>query len=321
MAKDKLIGVDLGGTTIKFAILTKDGEIQDKWAINTNILDDGQHIVPDIVSSINSRLQRLELPKDRIVGIGMGTPGTVNQTEGSVKAAYNLNWKDTQYLRQAISEGTGFEFALDNDANSAAIGEQWKGAGENNPNVVFVTLGTGVGGGIVADGKIIRGVNGAGGELGHIVVEPDGYLCTCGNRGCLEQYTSATGVVHLARDFADEFEGQSELKSLLDNGQEVTSKIVFDLAKQDDVLAVRVVDKMAFYLGYALASVANTLNPAYIVIGGGVSAAGKFLLDKVDKHFKKYVLSTVRESTELKLAVLGNDAGVIGAASLAREFA
>ncbi|KGO28198.1 glucokinase [Oenococcus alcoholitolerans] len=281
MVKDKLIGVDLGGTTIKFAILTAEGDIQEKWAIRTNILDDGSHIVPDIINSINRRIELLKLDRERIIGIGMGTPGTVDRKNGTVQAAFNLNWRGVQHVRDEIQKGTNLPFTMDNDANSAAIGEQWKGAGENNPNVTFVTLGTGVGGGIIANGQLIRGVYGAGGEFGHVVVEPGGYLCTCGNRGCLEQYCSATGVVHLAHDFADEYEGPSRLKSMLDNGEDVTSKTVFDLAKEGDFLANEVVNKMAYYLGYAIASLSNILNPAYVVIGGGVSAAGDFLLSKV----------------------------------------
>ncbi|EHN59608.1 ROK family glucokinase [Oenococcus kitaharae] len=320
MAKDKLIGVDLGGTTIKFAILTDTGEIQEKWSVPTNILDNGSHIVPDIIDSINARLDLLKLDRDRIIGIGMGTPGTVNREKGTVEAAYNLNWKNVQHVRDQIQKSTGLNFTMDNDANSAAIGEQWKGAGENNPNVSFITLGTGVGGGIIANGQMVRGVFGAGGEFGHMVVQPGGYLCTCGNHGCLEQYCSATGVVHLARDFADEYEGDSKLKAMLDNGDEVTSKIVFDLAKGGDFLANEVVNKMAYYLGYATAALSNILNPAYVVIGGGVSAAGDFLLDKVKANWTKYAFSSVRSSTKLRLAALGNDAGVIGAASLAREF-
>ncbi|MCV3295720.1 ROK family glucokinase [Oenococcus kitaharae] len=320
MAKDKLIGVDLGGTTIKFAILTDTGEIQEKWSVPTNILDNGSHIVPDIIDSINGRLDLLKLDRDRIIGIGMGTPGTVNREKGTVEAAYNLNWKNVQHVRDQIQKSTGLNFTMDNDANSAAIGEQWKGAGENDPNVSFITLGTGVGGGIIANGQMVRGVFGAGGEFGHMVVEPGGYLCTCGNHGCLEQYCSATGVVHLARDFADEYEGDSKLKAMLDNGDEVTSKIVFDLAKGGDFLANEVVNKMAYYLGYATAALSNILNPAYVVIGGGVSAAGDFLLDKVKANWTQYAFSSVRSSTQLRLAALGNDAGVIGAASLAREF-
>ncbi|MCM0582752.1 ROK family glucokinase [Weissella diestrammenae] len=320
MTKDKLIGVDLGGTTIKFAILTAEGEIQQKWSIRTNVLDNGSHIVPDIVESINHHLDLYDLPKERIIGIGMGTPGTVDFEKGTVRAAYNLNWRETPVeVKQLIEEGTGLPLAIDNDANSAALGEQWRGAGENAKEVIFITLGTGVGGGIINEGKLLHGAIGTAGEIGHVIVEPDGYLCTCGNHGCLEQYTSATGVVHLAQDLAEEYAGNSKLKSMIDDGDEVTSKIVFDLAKQDDFLANEVVNKVAYYLGYAAANLANVFNPSSIVIGGGVSAAGNFLITRVQKNFKQFAFPPVKETTDVKLAVLGNDAGAYGAALLAKQ--
>ncbi|TYC48399.1 ROK family glucokinase [Weissella muntiaci] len=319
MVKDKLIGVDLGGTTIKFAILTADGDIQQKWSIRTNILEEGAHIVPDIVESINHHLDLYQLDRDRIIGIGMGTPGTVDIENGTVQGAFNLNWKDLQTVRKDIETATGLPLTLDNDANAAALGEQWRGAGNNDPEVSFITLGTGVGGGLINDGKLVHGTNGAAGEVGHMIVEPHGYLCTCGNYGCLEQYASATGVVHLAQDFAEAYVGNSKLKAMINNGEEVTSKIVFDLAKENDYLANEVVDKVAYYLGLASANLANILNPSSIVIGGGVSAAGKFLLERVEKNFKEFAFKTTRDVTQVKLAELGNDAGVYGAASLAKN--
>lgn len=255
----KLIGVDLGGTTIKFAILTADGEIQQKWSIETNILDEGSHIVPDIIESINHHLNLYEMTPDQFIGIGMGTPGTVDRAAGTVVGAYNLNWKTVQNVKAEIEKGTGIKFALDNDANVAALGERWKGAGENAANVAFITLGTGVGGGLIADGNLLHGL-GAAGEVGHINVQPDGYLCTCGNKGCLETYASATGVVRVARDMAEEFAGDSELKRALDNGEEISSKMVFDLAKQDDILAKRVVDRVCYYLGLASANISSILH-------------------------------------------------------------
>lgn len=319
MAKDKLIGVDLGGTTIKFAILTDEGEVQQKWSIQTNILEDGKHIVPDIIESINHHLDLYQLDKSRVIGIGMGTPGTVNREEGTVQGAYNLNWAQEQAVKEPIQAGTGFDLTIDNDANVAALGEAWKGAGNNDADVSFITLGTGVGGGLVANHELIHGVAGAGGEVGHIIVEPNGYLCTCGNYGCLEQYASATGVVHLAQDFAEEYAGESKLNRMINNGEEVTSKIIFDLAKEGDYLANETVDKLAYYLGYAAASISNILNPSAIVIGGGVAAAGEFLRERVEKNWTKFAFPTVRTSTVVKLAELGNDAGVIGAASLANK--
>ncbi|EKF52052.1 ROK family glucokinase [Lactococcus garvieae] len=318
---NKIIGIDLGGTSIKFGILTLDGEVQDKWTIPTNVLSDGKHIVPDIIESINHRLDLYKLDKSDFIGIGMGTPGTVDIESATVRGAYNLNWADVQEVGVPISQGVGLPFVLDNDANVAALGERWVGAGENQPDVVFITLGTGVGGGIVAAGNLIHGVVGAAGEIGHIVVEPhNGFACTCGNSGCLETVTSATGVVRLARKFAEEYEGDSHIKASIDNGEDVTSKDIFMAAEAGDAFALSVVEKFAYYLGFACANLGSTLNPAAIVIGGGVSAAGEFLRAKVETYFQKYSFSTVRDSTKIKLAELGNDAGIIGAASLALKF-
>ncbi|WDF83587.1 ROK family glucokinase [Lacticaseibacillus pabuli] len=318
MNDKKLIGVDLGGTTAKFAILNTDGEIQQRWSIPTNILDEGSHIVPDIIASINEHIKLYNMKAEDFVGIGMGTPGSVNIKEGTVTNAYNLNWKTTQFVKRDIEAGTGIKFVVDNDANAAAMGERWKGAGDNADDVVFVPLGTGVGGGIIANGQLLHGVAGSAGEIGHVSVDPNGYQCNCGSRGCLETVASATGVVRVARDMAEEFAGESQLKQTLDDGDDISSKMVFDLAKEGDKLALMVVDRVCFYLGFSMANLANTLNPTYIVIGGGVSAAGDFLLTRVQETFEKYTFKTVRESTSLRLATLGNAAGVIGAASLLR---
>ncbi|MCZ4357405.1 ROK family glucokinase [Enterococcus lactis] len=317
----KIIGIDLGGTTAKFAILTPEGEIQQKWSIDTNILDDGKHIVSEIIESINHRLNLYNMKAEDFIGIGMGTPGSVDSDAGTVIGAYNLNWTEVQFVKKLIEAGTGIKFAIDNDANVAALGERWKGAGENDPDVVFVTLGTGVGGGIVAGGNLIHGVSGAGGEIGHITVDPEGFECTCGKRGCLETVSSATGVVRLGRYLAEEYAGDSKLKAMLDNGEEVTSKDIFEMAQEDDPFALMVVDRVCFYLGLACANLGNTLNPSSIVLGGGVSAAGEFLRSRVEKYFKEFTFPQVRESTKIKLAELGNEAGVIGAASLALKFA
>lgn len=321
MTNKKLIGVDLGGTTIKFAILTAEGEIQQKWSLRTNILDEGSHIVPDIIESINHHIDLYKMSRDQFIGIGMGTPGTVDRDNGTVIGAYNLNWKTLQPVKEQIEAGTGLKFAIDNDANCAGLGERWKGAGNDGDDVAFITLGTGVGGGLIANRQLLHGIGGAAGEVGHIIVQPNGYQCTCGNHGCLEQYASATGVVHLAQDLAEEYEGTSQLKKMIDDGDEITSKIVFDLAKERDYLANKVVDKVCYYLGLACANISNTLNPEFVVIGGGVSAAGDFLLKRVQRNFNEFAFATVRTSTQLKLAELGNDAGIIGAASLATQFA
>ena len=183
----KIIGIDLGGTSIKFAILTSEGEIQEKWSIKTNVLDEGSHIVEDMIESILHRLDLLQLSAEDFIGIGMGSPGVVDREKGTVIGAYNLNWKTLQPVKDKIEKATGIPFYIDNDANVAALGERWMGAGENQPDVVFMTLGTGVGGGIVAEGKLLHGLAGAAGELGHITVDFDQPIqCTCGKNGCLE---------------------------------------------------------------------------------------------------------------------------------------
>lgn len=313
----KIIGIDLGGTSIKFAILTQNGEIQEKWSIPTNILDEGSHIVPDIIQSIKHKLTLLGLTKDDFLGIGMGSPGVVNRQEGTVIGAYNLNWKTLQPIKQQIESELGLSFYIDNDANVAALGEKWVGAGNNEPDVVFVTLGTGVGGGVIAGNQLIHGFSGAGGELGHIAVDfEDPISCTCGKKGCLETVASATGIVNLTRRYAEQYAGDSELKARIDDGQQVTAKDVFDLAKEEDKLALIVIRHFSEYLGVACSHIANILNPSRIVIGGGVSAAGEFLLKGVREEFEKNVFPPIKESTVLALAELGNDAGVIGAASL-----
>ncbi|HGD0898455.1 TPA: ROK family glucokinase [Streptococcus agalactiae] len=318
----KLLGIDLGGTTIKFGILTLEGEVQEKWAIETNTLENGRHIVSDIVESLKHRLSLYGLTKDDFLGIGMGSPGAVDRTSKTVTGAFNLNWADTQEVGSVIEKEVGIPFFIDNDANVAALGERWVGAGANNPDVVFVTLGTGVGGGVIADGNLIHGVAGAGGEIGHMIVDPEnGFTCTCGNKGCFETVASATGVVRVARQLAEQYEGSSAIKAAIDNGDTVTSKDIFIAAEDGDKFANSVVERVSRYLGLAAANISNILNPDSVVIGGGVSAAGEFLRSRVEKYFVTFAFPQVKKSTKIKIAELGNDAGIIGAASLANQQA
>lgn len=318
----KLLGIDLGGTTIKFGILTLEGEVQEKWAIETNTLENGRHIVSDIVESLKHRLSLYGLTKDDFLGIGMGSPGAVDRTSKTVTGAFNLNWADTQEVGSVIEKEVGIPFFIDNDANVAALGERWVGAGANNPDVVFVTLGTGVGGGVIADGNLIHGVAGACGEIGHMIVDPEnGFTCTCGNKGCLETVASATGVVRVARQLAEQYEGSSAIKAAIDNGDTVTSKDIFIAAEDGDKFANSVVERVSRYLGLAAANISNILNPDSVVIGGGVSAAGEFLRSRVEKYFVTFAFPQVKKSTKIKIAELGNDAGIIGAASLANQQA
>lgn len=320
MTDKKIMGIDLGGTTVKFAILTKDGEIQQKWSIQTNILDEGAHIVPDIVESINRHLHLYNMSAEDFLGIGMGTPGSVDRNKGTVVGAYNLNWKTTQPVKEQIEKGTGITFTLDNDANVAALGERWQGAGDNASDVVFITLGTGVGGGIVMENELLHGAAGCAGEIGHITVDPNGFECTCGKKGCLETVASATGIVRVARQLSEEYAGPSTLKQRLDDGEELTSKDIFELAEAEDPFALMVVDHICFYLGLACGNIGNLLNPSALILGGGVSAAGELLRSKVSNYFKQFTFPQITESTQIKLAQLGNDAGIIGAASLALKL-
>ena len=308
-------GVDIGGTTVKLGLFTTEGEIVDKWEIKTRTENQGEAVLPDIAAALNEKLEEKQIPKDEVEGIGVGVPAPVD-SEGVVQNTANLGWGYKEVKRE-MEELSGMKAEIGNDANVAALGEMWLGAGKGRKNIIMVTLGTGVGGGIIIDGKPLVGAHGAGGEIGHLCVnyeETD--HCGCGNTGCLEQYASATGIVNLTRRYADEYEGDSQLKVLIDNGEEVTAKTVFDLAKEGDALALIVYKNFSRYLGLAAANIGSTLNPSKIVIGGGVSAAGDFLLDGVRKVFEENSFPQVRESTQLALATLGNDAGVIGAASL-----
>ena len=316
MLDKKVIGIDLGGTTAKIGILSQSGDILSKWELSTDISEEGTKIVPNIIQSIKAYLDSEKLSSEDFLGIGMGTPGTVNRKNGTVIGAFNLNWKTLQPIREQFESSTGIPFFLDNDANVAALGEQWKGAGNNEKNVSFITLGTGVGGGLVSDGTLIHGAVDAAGEVGHITVEPGGYECTCGKKGCLEQYASATGIVRLARDLAKEYSEESDLKTLVLSNDPLDSKAIFDAAKAGDTYANFVVDRFAYYLGLALGNIANILNPSTIVLGGGVSKAGEFLVEKVSKVVEEFTFPTIRSVTKIKIAELENDAGTIGAASL-----
>jgi len=315
----KIIGIDLGGTSVKLAIISQEGELLEKWSIKTNILENGKHIVPDIIASIQEHLELYGLTQADFIGIGMGSPGKVDGKAGTVIGAYNLGWSDLQKIGRAFKAAFNLPFFIGNDANVAALGEQWQGAGKGNSDVVMFTLGTGVGGGIVANGQLVTGQGGAAGEIGHLTVDTEyGFECTCGKKGCLEAVASATGIVNLAHKFSSEYEGDSPIKSGIDNGDEVTSKDIFDAAKTGDVFANLIVDKFVGYLALAVSHIANMLSPSHIVIGGGVSAAGEFLRAKIAEQAREYTFPQIRETCQIVLAELGNDAGVIGAAQLVK---
>ena len=307
--KEYCFGIDVGGTTVKCGLFSVKGDILDKWEIPTRTENNGVNILPDVAAAIDAKIQEKGIARDTIAGVGVGIPGPVNE-DGAVICAVNLHWGYVE-LEKELEKLTGLTVKAGNDANVAALGEMWKGGGAGYHNVVMVTLGTVVGGGIIVNGKIVTGTHGAGGEIGHIHVEDDETLsCNCGNQGCLEQYASATGVVRLANRMLEATDKASVLRN-----EEVTAKAVFDAVKAGDELAMEVAEKFGKYLGTALAVIAGVVDPEVFVIGGGVSKAGKILLDYVEKYYKKYVFQGSRDCA-FALAELGNDAGICGAAKL-----
>ncbi len=296
--------------------LSKYGEILHKWEIPTDKSDSGKHIIINIAKSIDAKLEQLDVKKEKLVGIGMGAPGPVEMTRGIIYEAINLGWGENTPLKDLIEMETGLPAVIDNDANCAALGEMWKGAGNGAKDLVCVTLGTGVGGGVITNGEIVHGIRGAGGEIGHLTVVPKGgFSCNCGKTGCLETVASATGVVRVAREKLQSSTEDSVLRDLKPLG----SKQVFDAARAGDSLALKIVDQLAYYLGLSLANLGNAINPEKIVIGGGVSKAGKTLLEPVMNYFKRFAFPKVRTSTTIDIATLENDAGVIGAAWLVKN--
>ncbi|MCI6997497.1 MAG: ROK family glucokinase [Eubacterium sp.] len=306
-------GIDIGGTTVKCGLFLTTGELCEKWEIKTRTEDGGKAILPDVVAAIQSKMEEKSIAKEQVTGVGVGVPGPVVK-EREVTVAVNLHWGHTMLADELEALLGGIPVKVGNDANVAALGEMWKGGGEGTKNLIMATLGTGVGGGIIIDGKIITGSHGAGGEIGHACVEPtETEACNCGNKGCLEQMASATGIVRLAKRILDENTEATVLKK-----DRISAKSVFDAYKAGDKVAARIVDKFAGYLGNALAVFACVVDPEIIVIGGGVSKAGQPLIDAVEKYFRRDAFVTCKD-TPIVLAKLDNDAGIYGAAKLVVE--
>lgn len=300
-------GVDIGGTTCKIGLFETTGQIIDKWEIPTNTAEGGKNILPNVAASLKAKMAEEGIRKEEVEGIGVGIPGPV-RSDGSVGVSVNLGWKNVHVPKELEVMMEGIMVKAANDANVAALGEMWQGGGKGYENVVMVTLGTGVGGGIIINERIIAGTNGAGGEIGHVVVNPDETIaCNCGRKGCLEQYTSATGITRLAKErLAAEHEA-----SLLDTAPEISAKTVFDAYKEGDRVAAEIVEKFGRILGNALSNIACVVDPEVFVIGGGVSKAGEVLIEVVQKYFKEAAFSSC-EDTKFALASLGNDAGMYG---------
>ena len=306
-------GIDVGGTTVKLAFFDETCVMLDKWEIPTNTENNGECVLPDIADSIKDYLKKKNIAGTSIIGIGIGVPGPVSE-DGIVNKCVNLGWgiKD---LHGELSALTGFPVKGGNDANVAALGECWKGSGNGCKNMVMATLGTGIGGGIVLGGKIVAGVHGAGGEIGHMVLNPEETeACGCGNFGCAEQYCSATGAVRLVKRYLAAHNKATSLREL----QEVCCKDLFDAGKAEDDVAQKILEQYYDLLGRFLANICCTVDPEVIVLGGGVSKAGRPLTDGATKYFQKYAFHACRKA-KIVLATLGNDAGAYGAFKLALD--
>lgn len=306
-------GVDLGGTTVKLAYFDAAGTMLDKWEIPTNTASEGSQILPDIAASIRSYLEKNSITDREILGIGIGVPGPVDR-QGVVDCCVNLGWGRFN-VEQALSNLTGFPVRAGNDANLAALGECWKGSGQGCNNMVMVTLGTGVGGGIILDGHVLFGARGAAGEIGHMVINRDEpVLHTSGSRGCAEQYCSATGIVRLAARYLN----STAAPSVLRRCAPLTCKAIFDAGHAGDPAALAILEQFYSLLGEFLANLCDVLDPDAVILGGGVSKAGQVLLDGIRPHFLKHVFHAIRD-VRFEIATLGNDAGAYGAFKLALQ--
>lgn len=303
-------GIDLGGTTVKLAYFDAAGKLLDKWEIPTDRANNGENVLPDIARSVREYIAKNKLDPKTLLGAGIGVPGPV-RPDGSVNGCVNLGWGEKN-IENELSQLIGLPVKAGNDATVAALGECWKGGGQGCGNMLLVTLGTGVGGGIIVDGKPIHGVHGAGGEIGHMVLNrEETEICGCGKRGCVEQYCSATGIVRVAKQFLAKDRAPSTLRNIPD----LTAKEIFDAAKAGDDTAKDILEQVYAYMGEFVANVCCVTDPEKVVLGGGVSKAGDILLQGVARYFAKFAFPGCRQ-TEFALATLGNDAGAYGACKL-----
>lgn len=308
----KCIGVDVGGTSVKIGLFEVTGELLHKWEVPTRKEEGGKYVIGDVAASILKTLEEKNIPLSEVAGAGMGVPGPV-MPDGYVEVCVNLGWRDKYPEKELSQLLSGLPVKSGNDANVAALGEMWQGGGKGYDDIVMVTLGTGVGGGVIVDQKIIAGKHGLGGEIGHIHIrDEETEKCNCGGVGCVEQVASATGIAREARRKMAAVDTPSSLRRF---GDKISAKNVLDAAKEGDALALEVMEVVGHYLGLALAQISMVTDPEVFVIGGGVSRAGQFLIDTIYKHYDQYTPISGNKSG-IVLATLGNDAGIYGAARL-----
>ncbi len=305
-----VFGIDIGGTTVKCGVFTEKGDLLDKWEIPTDRTNGGENILSDVAKSVLNKAEEMKLDRKDILGLGIGVPGPV-LADGTVLRCANLGWGIVN-VKEAMEALISMPVFVGNDANIAALGEAWKGGGRGYDSILMITLGTGVGGGLILNGKIVCGSNGAAAEIGHIIVNPEETdTCGCGGHGHLEQYASATGIVRMAKkDLLDE-----SVDTALRTYIPLTAKDIFDEAKKGDETAMMLVDKLGSYLALAMTHVAAVADPKAFVIGGGVSRAGRILTDAIERHYNDNIMKAL-QNKEIRLAELGNDAGIYGAASM-----
>ena len=300
-------GVDVGGTSVKLAFFNTEGTLLDKWEIPTVTENAGKQILPDIARSIEAYLTKHSVAREAIMGIGIGVPGPVDR-KGVVNRCVNLGW-GVFNVEKALYDLTGFPVKAGNDANLAALGECWMGSGRGYGDMVMVTLGTGVGGGIIIGGNVVCGAGGSAGEIGNMILcREEEEVHTSGNRGCAEQYCSATGVVRLAKRYLLSTDAPSVLRTV----EPLSCKAVFDTAADGDSAAQAILEQFYTLLGEFLANICTVLDPEAVIIGGGVSKAGQVLIEGMHPHFLKNVFHASR-GVQFKLAKLGKDAGTYGA--------
>ena len=311
--KEYAFGIDLGGTTAKIGLFTTSGALLEKWEVPTDTSNAGEHILENLAAAVLGKMKEQSIDPEQVEGVGIGVPGPVQNASVVPIVCANLGgWGEQNVSARLSGLLDGLKVLVGNDANVAALGEIWMGAAKGCSSAVMVTLGTGVGGGVIVNNHVIDGTHGAGGEIGHLTVNRhETAVCGCGKRGCLEQYSSATGVVRCMKKLLDE---NPDTPCVL-RGTDFVAKDVFDAARSGDALAAREVDEMADTLGMALASIAATVDPEAFLVGGGVSRAGEVLFAPLTKHFKEYAFRSCRE-TPIKQASLGNDAGIYGAVRL-----
>lgn len=304
-------GVDIGGTTVKLGLFTLEGKLKDKWEITTKKDEGGKYVLDDISKSISDKMDQYNINMHQLEGVGIGVPGPI-KADGIVLKCANLGW-GVFNVAEKFTKITGIQnVKIGNDANVAALGEMWKGGGKGYSSIVMITLGTGVGGGVIINGEIIAGTNGAAGEIGHITVNPqEEDICGCGKSGCLEQFASATGIVKEAKRILN----MSDKPSKLRDEQYISAKVIFDLAKEGDEVSNELVEQLGKYLGLAASHVAAVIDPEAFVIGGGVSKAGDILTKTIKKYYEKNVIFALKDK-EFRLAELGNDAGMYGCAKM-----